>query len=114
PTRLGRAAAVARGYVTALRPGQTAAVVTAGGRPRVACGLTDDPGALAHALAGVGPTDAPRQLPAAVALARRLAAGGRVVVISGAPARPPGDDVEWVPVGTAAGNLAVTAFQPRR
>lgn len=114
PTRLARAATAARGYVTALRPGQTAAVVTAGGRPRVACGLTDDPGALAGAIAGVGPTDAPRQLPAAVALARRLAAGGRVVVISGSPTRPPGDDIEWVPVGTAVGNLAVTAFQPRR
>ena len=42
PTRLAEASRQARRIVSGLRPGDEAAVVSAGIRPRVACGLTAD------------------------------------------------------------------------
>src|SRR5436305_641466 len=86
PTRLAKAKDEARRVIDGLRFRDEMAIVTAGTQPRVACGLTGHQKTLRDALNAVEATDGPTMLPEAVAVARRLSAGGggrgRVVVVT--------------------------------
>ncbi len=120
-TRLEQARDEARRLVEGMSSRDEAAIVTAGGRPRVLCGLTDHRGTLRRALDAVAGGDEPTRVSDAVALARRLLAGRpnpRVVVLSdgcfeGAGGLS-GDDLSRVVVGTRADNVGITRFQARR
>jgi hypothetical protein len=125
-TRLAKAKAAAHAVIAGLRPRDEMAVVSAGTRPRVVCGLTGHQRTLRQAVDDIPATDGPTFLADAVAIARRLAAdadGGRkevrVVVVGdgcGADAAKlsEGEDVQFVAVGGRANNVGITRFQTRR
>lgn len=123
PTRLDQARDEARRLVDALRLGDEMAVVSAGTRPRVRCGLTDHRRTLREAIASIPPSDGPTGVVAAVQLARRLLAPGgkipRIVVLTdggfseaGAIGREP--DVELRTCGGPVANVGLSLFQVRR
>jgi hypothetical protein len=122
PSRLERARAEGHKVIAGLRPRDEMAVVTAGGRPQVVCGLTAHQASLRQALDGVAPSDSPTQVVEAVALARRLLADGpnREVVLltdgcfAGAKELAGADDVRLLQVGARTANAGITRFQARR
>ncbi len=125
-TRLAKAKEDAHRIIQGLRARDEMAIIAAGTQPRVVCGLTVHPKSLRVALDGIGPTDGPTQLAAALALARRLAAEtgdadkeSRILVVTDACTDDAAklsteDRVQFVTVGARAGNLAITRFQVRR
>jgi hypothetical protein len=122
PTRLHAAKELGRPLISGLRFRDEMAIIAAGTRPQVVCGLTGHERTLQLALAGIQPSDGPTQVAAAVALGKRLlsdAEHGRVIVLSDGGfegSEKLADDklVELRTVGTRAGNLAITNFQVRR
>ncbi len=122
PSRFGQATEAARGLIGSLRLGDEMAIVSAGTQPKVACGLTGHQKTLRDALAKVEATDGPTKVSEAVTLAERLLAGhenAKVVILSdgcfeGASELAKREDVVWQPIGTNAGNVAITQFQVRR
>ncbi|HEX4588823.1 MAG TPA: VWA domain-containing protein, partial [Gemmataceae bacterium] len=122
PTRLAKAKDEARRVIDGLRFRDEMAIVTAGTQPRVACGLTGHQKTLRDALGAVEATDGPTMVAEAVALARRLAAGGggqgRVVVITDGcvanAAKLADQSTSLITIGTKAGNVGITRFQVRR
>jgi von Willebrand factor type A domain/Aerotolerance regulator N-terminal len=121
-TRLEAARREARRLLAGLRDHDEAALVVAGGRAHVACGMTDDRRALRDAIDAAAGTDGSAALPDAVALARRLLAGhahGEVVVLSdgcgdGSAALAETEGVRLVRVGAAVDNVGIARFQARR
>ena len=91
-------------------------------RARVVCGLTDQPRVLAAAIGTLHSTDMPGDVAQAVALGRRVIAReghGQVVVITDpggwhAAGLQPGPDLQVMPVGSSAENVAITRLQTRR
>jgi hypothetical protein len=122
PDRLSRAREKARELVAGLRYHDEMAVVTAGSRPQVLCGLTGHAGTLRAAIDAVPATDGPTRVADAVALARRLFAGhpnGRALVVTDgcfaeAPQLAAAPDAALVLVGERTGNVGITRFQVRR
>ncbi|OWK36952.1 vWA domain-containing protein [Fimbriiglobus ruber] len=126
PSRLGKAKEEALQVVAGLRDRDEMAIVTAGGQPRVACGLTGHHKTLREAVDAIPATDAPTSLTDAIASARRLAAeadgSGRetkvVVVTDGCAADAvklaEGERTQFVTVGGKAANVGITKFQVRR
>ncbi len=122
PTRLAEALQQARRLVGGLRARDLAALVVAGTRPRVACGLTADRRILNRALDGVEQTDCPTRIRAAVDLARRLLSGHKNAQIElltdgcddaiDDVARA--SDIRLRKVGRRTGNVGITSFQTRR
>ena len=122
PTRLHRAKQLARQRIAALSRHDQMAILSAGGRPAVRCGMTSTQAILDRAVQAVPATRGETRVAEAVALGRRLLAGvpgGKVLVLSdgcfdGSVELAAADHVELVPVGTPAGNVAVTTLAARR
>ena len=98
PSRFAKAKDEARQIVQGLRFRDEMAIVTAGTRPRVVCGLTGHHKTLREALDAVTPGDGPTRLADAVAIARRLAAEGesggkecRIILVTDGCAEERGD-----------------------
>ncbi|MEM9826340.1 MAG: BatA and WFA domain-containing protein [Planctomycetota bacterium] len=84
-SRLDLAIAEAQSWIDGFRPGDRAAILTAGGEVRVLCGMTDFAPTLRDALEQVAATDTPTSVADAIVAARRLsddAQRRRIVVIS--------------------------------
>lgn len=121
-SRIERARAAARQMIRSLRGRDTAAIVTAGGLPRVLLGATGDRRLLRSSVERVEATDAPTRLAEAVETARRLIAGderGEVVVLTDGGSKEitslrASDDVTVYGFGEASPNLPITSFQVRR
>lgn len=121
-TRLDRARRVARQWVGSLRQRDTAAIVTAGGIPKVLIGTTADVRLLTKTIEEIEVTDQPTRISAAVQMARRLVADDQqreiVILTDGGDDDlddlAGDDDVSLYGVGEAGSNLAITAFQVRR
>jgi hypothetical protein len=121
-TRLERAALVARRMIASLRSLDSAAVVTAGGQPQVACGTTSDTRLLTESVDAVSPTDNPTHLRDAVELARRLAVDKErreiIVLTDGGDSHvaelTTSSDVALYGFGEKTANTAITSFQVRR
>jgi hypothetical protein len=121
-TRLELARREARRRLQGLRFRDDAAVVLAGARPQVVCGLTNDRRALTRAVDAVEPRDGSADLAGAVALARRLLAGhahGQIDVLTdgcgdGLAELAKAPDVRLWTAGTAQPNVGITRFQARR
>lgn len=130
PTRLQAAIQLGRRCIASVQPGDSVAIIAAGARARIVQPPTDDREALRLALDELASADTPtggsNSMTAAVALARQIVAGrpgdgipGQIVLLSDGcfgEARHWADaaDIELVRVGTAAGNLAITACGARR
>jgi hypothetical protein len=121
-TRLQRAVKSAHRMVGSLRQHDTAAIVTAGGAPRVAVGATGDVRILREAIDEIEAADQPTRLADAVELARRLIADDEkrevIVLTDGADdATAELADAADVTLYGFAGetpNVGITAFQVRR
>ncbi|MCP4782008.1 MAG: VWA domain-containing protein [Fuerstiella sp.] len=109
--------------IRSLKPRDEIALLVAGGRPRVACGLTSHQRTLQNRLDEIVPTDGPTRVIDAVKIGRRLAASREntqiVVVTDGCFAGAAGlaaeDHVVWSQVGASSGNnVGITRFQVRR
>lgn len=122
PSRFEAAMTDARRIIDSIRVNDEMAIITAGTQPKVMVGLTGHQKTLREALLRVRPTDGPTEVPAAVALGRRLLTGHEnasvVVFTDGCFAKAAelssGEDVVWKTFGTAAGNVGITQFQVRR
>lgn len=121
-TRFQLAQQQALEIVGSLREGDQVALVTAGSSVRVPLGMTDFTPAARDAISAVELTHGPGRLAAAIEAARRLTRfpdQRRIVVLSDscldeAPQLAEPTDVDWVTVGQAADNVAITAFAVRR
>ena len=123
-TRLERAKTTLKRMIGTLRQYDTAAIVTAGGLPKVAMSTTGDVRRLAETVQQISPTDSPSQLPSAVELARRLNAESRdgnfeIIILTDGTERDSdelanADNVTAYRFGADAQNTAITAFQVRR
>lgn len=121
-TRLQEALQEASTFAAGLRPGDEAALLSAGSDVQVVVGMTDFAPAIQDGLDSIEPTDGPTQVLDAIQAARKLANDPerrRVVVFSdrcfdGQDQLTEADDVRWVQVGTSADNVAITRFQARR
>ena len=122
-TRFDRAMARARELAATARDHNRMAIVLAGTRAVIACGMTSEPAVLSDALDHVHVTDGPADIQRALNLARRLerndAAADQIVVLtdgsddeSNALVAESADSVEIF--GTSTGNVALTEFQVRR
>lgn len=124
PTRLGRAKEMSHVVINRLRFRDEMAIITAGTQPRVVCGLTSHQRNLRAAIDGIIPSDGPTRVIEALELGRRLLAShpnGELVVLSDGgfetiAGRPALTDAQtnWIPLGTATKNVAITRFQVRR
>jgi len=122
PTRLDRAKEFARQRVAELGSRDQMAILSAGGPPAVLCGLTDRQDLLEKAVEAVSPTRAATRVQEAVTLGRGLLADspdGKVLLLTdgcfdGLQELAAADDVEFIPVGAPAGNVAVTELAARR
>jgi len=122
PTRLDEALREASTFVSGLRQGDEAALLTAGSSVQVVVGMTDFGPAIQDSLETIEPTDGPTQITDAILAARRLAndpVRRRIVVFSDRSFDvddPIEDatDVRWVQVGESVDNVAITQFQARR
>jgi hypothetical protein len=122
PTRLEGAKRIGQQLIAGLRFRDEMAIIAAGVQPQVVCGLTGHERTLQTALSGIGPTDGPTRVEAAIELGKRLLADarhGRVIVLSDAcfpESEKLTDDklIELQTVGTRAANLGITNFQVRR
>src|SRR5690606_37359174 len=108
--------------LASLRQHDTAAIMAAGGLPRVAIGTTGDVRMLTETVDRIPPTDSPGRLDEAVELARRLAHGGRrleiVILTDGADEAAAQlldeEDVTVYGFGKESPNIGITSFQVRR
>ncbi len=122
PTRFDQARDQALAVLAAVRDGDEVALVTAGSSVRVPVGMTDFTPAVRDAIRALEPTDGPSRALEAVAAARRLTRAPEhrsIVLISdacfdGAEQLQTIDDVDWIAVGEATDNLAVTQLALRR
>ena len=122
PSRLARARESARQLIAARHDYDRLAVVSAGSPAGVRCALMSDRAMLERALADVPAGRGTTDMITAVELARRLlgdAPRGRIVILSdgcfeGAAKLAGFRDVEFVRIGSRAGNVAVTRLVPRR
>jgi hypothetical protein len=123
PTRLASARAEAERVVADLRPGDELALISAGARPRVECGLTEHQKTLRDRIAAIEATDGPTRVLEAVELARGVLAdreNPRIIVVTDGAFDRSGElataaDVDIVPVGSASSsNLGITLLQARR
>src|SRR5262245_16384205 len=122
PTRLDAAKQLGRQVISGLRFRDEMAIVAAGVQPQVVCGLTGHERTLQAALVGIGPTDGPTRVAAAIDLGKRLLADakhGRVIVFSDGcfpDSDKLADDelVELRAVGTRVANVRITNFPVRR
>lgn len=121
-TRLESARQAARALVRSMRPGDEMAVITAGGRPQVAIGLSDHGRALLEAIDALPPTDAPTVLSDAVTAARRLVFGqqqSRIYVLTDGCAQDIASlqadkDLTIFGFGDKLDNVGITQLQVRR
>jgi len=121
-TCLAAAKTQIRRMVRALKPQDEMALIVAGGRPQVVCGLTGHQRTLHVHLDEAASTDGPTRVVEAVELGRRLLTDARneqIVVISdgrfaGAAELAAEDQVVWSQVGASAANVGITRFQVRR
>jgi len=121
-TRLQEALAEASTFVSGLRQGDEAALLSAGSRVQVVVGMTDFAPAIQDGLETIESTDGPTLVADAVLAARRLANDPerrRIVVFSDRcfddqDETADAEDVRWVQVGASADNVAITQFQARR
>ena len=122
PTRLGHAKQLARRQLAALGYRDQMAIIAAGDPLRVHCGLTGRQDLLEKAIQNVTATDGPTRVADAVALGRRLPAGGpngRIIVLSdgcfdGAAKLARQDDLRLIPIGGSGDNVGVTRLKARR
>ena len=120
--RFERVRAAARRMIASLRQHDTAAVVTAGGLPNVAIGMTADVRILGETIDSIVASDGPTRLAEAVELARRLVADEEkreiIVLTDGADddvtELNSESDVTVFGFGKKTGNTAITCFQVRR
>ncbi|MDX2138322.1 MAG: VWA domain-containing protein [Chloroflexota bacterium] len=121
-TRFAEAQRRADEIVDTLSAGDTMTIIRVADVPEVLAGYTGDAALLRDAIASAQPSSTPADWVAAFTLAAAGAAGAQdfnVVVISdggigaasGFPPIP--GDIEFVPVGTSADNLAITALAAR-
>jgi hypothetical protein len=107
-----------RQIITSLKHQDEMAIVLAGGRSAVACGLTSHPTTLLETLHGISATDGPTRLESSLPLARRLLAkhqhGEIIVVTDAALPSALSSDVVWSLIGNTIGNVAITELQVRR
>jgi len=121
-TRFEQARERALAVLAAVRDGDEVALVTTGGSVRVPVGMTDFTPAVRDALQALERTDGPSRALEALETARRLTRAPerrRIVLISdacfaGAADLQESDDVDWIAVGEAADNLAITQLSLRR
>jgi hypothetical protein len=121
-TRLDRAREKAASLLDSLRFRDEAALIAAGTQPQVLCGLSGDRRALHAALTALPATEGPTRVVEAVALARRLLAGGakgEIVVVTdgcleGARRLAESGDVRLLAIGQPVDNVGITQFQVRR
>lgn len=120
--RIDQAKQTAAALVRSLRAGDEMAILTAGGKPSVAIGLTDHVGSLIEALDRIPLTDAPTALADTVTTARRLLPQNNqshvFVLTDGCdPATGELSQKESITLygfGEPADNVAITQFQARR
>lgn len=121
-SRIDLAKQAARALVRSMRPGDEMAVITAGGRPQVAMGLSDHGRSLLECIETLPTTDAPTVLGDAVAAARRLISGdeqSRIYVLTDGCS----EEIEGLQAdekltiygcGSQLDNIGITQFQVRR
>ena len=98
------------------------ALIVAGGRPQVVCGLTSHQRTLQVRLEEITPADGPTRVAAAVEIGRRLLPdqmNEEIVVVSdgcftGAAALAAEDQIMWSQIGASSANVGITRFQVRR
>jgi hypothetical protein len=122
-TRLDQAKRAARALVQSLRGGDRMAILSAGGRPQVAIGMTNHQRSLLSAIEALPATDGPTDVLSAVAVAQRLLADqeqeGEVVVLSDgcfedAQQLISNPQVTLYGVGDPRDNIGITRYQVRR
>lgn len=121
-TRLDVARQQIERLVQSLRPRDQLAIVCAGTRPEIQCGLTSHKRTLLDELDQIQPTDGPTVVKQAVELSNRLlgeAENGQVIVFTdggffGAAELAAEPSVEWSMIGQSASNVGITQFQVRR
>lgn len=121
-TRLDSAKDTARAFVRSLRGNDQMALLTGGGTPVVAMGMTDHQNSLLDAIDRVDPTDGPTVVPDAVELARRLLTDfegeSEIVVLTDGAFDPPPEAGEpkamFYGVGGDTPNVGITRYQVRR
>ncbi|HIE99586.1 MAG TPA: VWA domain-containing protein [Planctomycetes bacterium] len=121
-TRLASAKSQIEQMIQSLKLRDEMALIVAGGRPRVVCGLTSHQRTLQNRLAEITPTDGPTGVIDAVEIGRRLLGSrknGQVVVVTdgcfGAAAElAASDQIVWSNVGTSSSNVGITRYQVRR
>ena len=118
-TRLVAVVDEARGIAGRMREWDEAMVVAFSDDAQVMCGRTDDPGSIMKALAAITASDRPGDIARAVAFARSVRAGERILEIvlctdpQGAAAVEDRGDLRIVTAGHPAPNLGITAFATR-
>ena len=111
-----------RRFLSSMRHGHQAALLTAGGEPRVAVGFTEHPGTLRKKIDAIEPGTGTTRLADAVKLAREISSGDAgaeiLVYTDGCSADvellQKDNDVRLFPIGRRLENTAITKFQPRR
>ena len=108
--------------ITSLKSRDEMALLVAGNRPEVVCGLTSHQRSLQNRLDAITPTDGPTRVSDAVEIGRRLLAdheNGEVVVVTDgcfqdAAMIASDRKVVWSQVGETVSNVGLTRFQVRR
>jgi hypothetical protein len=121
-TRLAAAKAQIGRMIRTLKLRDEMALIVAGGRPQVVCGLTGHQRTLQVRLDEIKPADGPTRVADAVKIGRRLLADQmheQIVVVSdgcfaGAAELAAQDQIVWSQVGTSSANVGITRFQVRR
>jgi Mg-chelatase subunit ChlD len=121
-SRLDEAKAEARRLIRALQADDAAMVVALDGRPAPVGSFTADETELLHDVGALSPTDTAGDLARALDLAADALSGREnplAILISDGGGevprdRPPGIELQYLPVGAPADNFAVTAFSVRR
>ena len=122
PTRLEQARRLGLNWINELAYRDQMAIISAGDRLRVKCGLTSRHTPLQEALQTVRATYGPTRVGEAVEIGRRLLAGnpnGKIVVLTdgcfeGAVQLARQDDVQLILVGSSGDNVGVTGLKARR
>ena len=120
PSRLAAAKDVAERLIAAMNDYDEMAILSAAETPTVRAVWTSDKTKLRGALDSIAALDGASQMPATVALARRMTAyrpQPKIVILSDACCAGAAElvqpDIEWVRVGTRAGNAAITRLAAR-
>ena len=121
-TRLAAAKSQIARMIRTLKLRDEMALIVAGGRPHVVCGLTSHQRTLQVRLDEITPADGPTRVAEAVEIGRRLLAdqmNEQIVVVSdgcftGAAELAAADKIVWSQVGMSSGNVGITRFQARR